>query len=252
MGERTRKLNSVIAAIALVTVVLTYSGGFATVNGVHHRVRRGETVWRISRAYSVPIDTIKKANSLSASMRIKAGQYLLIPGAARVIKVEPEDYQIRHILNWGTSNRWEYIVIHHSATHKGNARVFDKHHRNVRGFHSLGYHFVIDNGTYGRRDGQIEVGTRWRKQQDGAHCRADDGNKVGIGICLVGNFNETKPTEKQFDSLVHLITHLCYLYNTPIANVRGHGEMAGANTECPGKNFPWEDFKEALRERGCK
>ena len=247
-----KKLNFLIVVISLAAIALANSGGFATVNGVYHKVRRGETVWRISRAYRVPLEEISKANNLSRSMKIKAGQYLFIPGVDSVVQVEPEDYQIRYVLRCATSNRWKYIVIHHSATHKGNARVFDRNHRHERGFHSLGYHFVIDNGTYGRDDGQIEVGGRWRKQQDGAHCRAGDGNKIGIGICLVGNFNNTKPTKPQLNSLVHLVTHLCYRYNIPVENIKGHGEMPGANTECPGKNFPWESFKEALRKRGCR
>ena len=238
---------------AVTLLLVTYSRGFATVNGVYHRVQMGETVWQISCAYGVSMEAIKKANSLSSSMKIKAGEYLLIPGAERAIKIEPLDRQTRYILEWGTSTRWKYVVIHHSATEKGSARVFDRNHRRKRHFHhGLGYHFVICNGTYGRKDGQIEVGKRWRYQTDGAHCRAGDGNKIGIGICLVGNFNKTKPTRKQIDALVHLVPHLCYKYNIPLENVRGHGDMPGASTECPGKNFPWKRVRAALRERGCK
>ncbi|MCK4602755.1 MAG: hypothetical protein KAU28_09835, partial [Phycisphaerae bacterium] len=51
---------------------------------------------------------------------------------------------------------WRYIVIHHSATARGNAAVFDKSHRR-RGYDELGYHFVIDNGA-GGPDGNVEVG----------------------------------------------------------------------------------------------
>ncbi len=253
MSRKVRRFNFVVAAVSLAAVVLIYSGGFATVNGVYHRVRKGETVWRISRGYCVPIEQVRKANNLPSSMKIRAGQYLFIPGAEKVVKIEPEDYQIRYILRCGTSNRWKYVVIHHSATDKGSARVFDRNHRRQRHFrHGLGYQFVICNGSYGRKDGQIEVGWRWREQLDGAHCRAGNGNRIGIGICLVGNFNETRPSRKQFNSLIHLVTHLCYMYNIPVENVRGHGEMPGANTECPGKNFPWSEFRKALYERVCK
>ncbi len=196
---------------------------------------------------------IRKANRLPSSMRIRAGQYLFIPKAEKVIRIESQDSQMRYILRYGTSKRWKYIVVHHSATEKGSKSVFDRNHRNERHFrHGLGYHFVICNGTCGKKDGQIEISQRWWKQLNGAHCKAGNGNKVGIGICVVGNFNNTRPSRRQIDSLVRLVTHLCYEYDIPVENVRGHGEMPGASTECPGKNFPMHKFKEALRERGCR
>ncbi|UCF35106.1 MAG: hypothetical protein JSV78_07325, partial [Phycisphaerales bacterium] len=36
------------------------------------------------------------------------------------------------------SRRWTTIVIHHSATHRGGARLFDKNHRESRGWDELG------------------------------------------------------------------------------------------------------------------
>ena len=58
--------------------------------------------------------------------------------------------------------------------------------------------------------------------------------------------------QKQLDSLIRLVTHLYYKYDIPIKNIKGHKEMPGANTDCPGKNFPWEKLRKALRERGCE
>lgn len=252
--ELAKKIGAIVISTFLTSAILLLlidSRGLATIEGVYHRVRKGETLWRISRAYKVDIENIVESNNLRSPNKIKVGQYLFIPGAEKVIRIEPHDSQIRYILHCGTSNRWQYIVIHHSETAKGNARVFDRYHRKQRHFrHGLGYHFVICNGTYRRRDGQIEIGGRWKKQMDGAHCRANNGNRVGIGICLVGNFNKSKPTQKQFDSLVHLASHLCYQYGIPLENIKGHKEMSGAKTDCPGKNFPWKEFREALRERG--
>ena len=51
--------------------------------------------------------------------------------------------------DWGPnvpSRRWQYIVIHHSATHGGGAKSFDSMHRG-NGWDELGYHFVVGNGT---------------------------------------------------------------------------------------------------------
>ena len=132
---------------------------------------------------------------------------------------------------------WRYVVIHHSATDGGNAGVFDEAHRG-RGWDELGYHFVIDNGN-GGPDGQVEVGSRWRSQKWGAHCRTpgNEYNLYGIGICLVGDFSESIPSEAQLASLRRLVSHLSSTYDIPPYNVIGHCDAPGASTECPGRAF---------------
>ncbi len=118
---------------------------------------------------------------------------------------------------------------------------------NKRGFAGLGYHFVIDNGTYGKKNGQIEVAPRWIKQQDGAHCRANNMNSRGIGICLVGNFSREKVSSEQLASLVYLVNTLKRYYNIPYRNILGHRQVPGARTECPGNYFPWREFKRQIQ-----
>ena len=90
------------------------------------------------------------------------------------------------------SRRWTCIVIHHSGTEVGGARRFDRAHR-TRGWDELGYHFVVGNGS-DTADGQVEVGPRWKAQKYGAHCRSPEDyyNEHGIGICLVGNFDQDR------------------------------------------------------------
>ncbi len=56
---------------------------------VHHVVERGQTLWRIARAYGVPIETIVAANDLADPTQIEVGQRLLIPGARELIRVAP-------------------------------------------------------------------------------------------------------------------------------------------------------------------
>ena len=51
--------------------------------GVEHTVERGETLWKISRAYGVSIEMIALANELDSKSRIDVGQKLFIPGATR-------------------------------------------------------------------------------------------------------------------------------------------------------------------------
>ena len=204
---------------------------------VIHTVAPLETVWRISKMYDVSMQDIIRANRLRNASSLEKGQRLVIPNAA----------PIRPIIPLYPSYKWKYIIIHHSATEAGNALAFDNsHHR--RGFTSgLGYHFVIDNGTSGKTNGQIEVSPRWIKQQNGAHCKANRMNPRSIGVCLVGNFSKTRVNSKQLDALVYLVDKLKRYYKIPIKNIVGHGHVHGAQTACPGSNFPWREFRRRLQ-----
>jgi len=135
--------------------------------------------------------------------------------------------------------RWKYIVVHHSATDRGNAASFDRSHRLERGWDELGYHFVINNGA-GGPDGRIEVGSRWTKQKWGAHTGGTPNNEYndhGIGICLVGEFSHRMPSRAQIASLERLVRHLAGKYNIDPSNVIGHREAPNSATGCPGGAF---------------
>jgi N-acetylmuramoyl-L-alanine amidase len=131
--------------------------------------------------------------------------------------------------------KWDWIVIHHSATPVGGAARFGAEHK-AKGWDELGYHFVIGNGT-DTGNGQTEVGTRWPKQKQGAHCRTpnNDFNERGIGICLVGNFDTTRPSDAQLKAVAKLVAYLQKTYKIPASHVIGHGDAKA--TECPGKNL---------------
>lgn len=146
-----------------------------------------------------------------------------------------------------TKTKWKYIIIHHSATKNGSASVFDKYHRRRGMKNGLAYHFVIDNGTCGKRDGQLEIGSRWKKGLSAGGCRQDYFNRVGIHICLVGDYNKKRPTRKQKRTLVNLVNELQKKYNIQTKNVVGHGKIKGEKSQCPGKYFPWSDFKKQLK-----
>ncbi len=98
--------------------------------------------------------------------------------------------------------KWTAIVIHHSATKNGSAAIFDRWHRENKYWEGVGYDFVIGNGT-NSGDGQVEVTFRWRRQLTGAHCKTPNNwaNEKAVGICLVGNFNQTVPTRRQMQSV---------------------------------------------------
>lgn len=144
------------------------------------------------------------------------------------------------------ANRWQWIVVHHSATLRGCAASFDRDHR-LRGWDELGYHFVIGNGTLSG-DGQVEVGSRWAKQKWGAHAKTADNryNDFGIGICLVGDFERNQPTAAQMRSLVRLCAYLMHAYRIPPERVIGHGETKP--TSCPGRNMSLAAVRQQIRQ----
>lgn len=148
--------------------------------------------------------------------------------------------------------RWHGIVIHHSASSYGCAAHEHEYHRSI-GWNGLGYHFVINNGIfkngYGKADGLVEVGYRWRGQKTGSHCRPDSDrdnywNKHTVGICLIGNFNKTRSTEQQWRSLVKLVRFLQRRYDIPASQIRGHRDIKP--TDCPGRYFSFGEFRRRL------
>jgi hypothetical protein len=140
--------------------------------------------------------------------------------------------------------RWRYIVVHNSGTRQGNAKAFDFYHSKVRKMsNGLAYHFVIGNGT-SSGDGQIEVGNRWKKQINGGHVHSDYLNNIALGICLVGDFNQEKPTAKQLESLDELIRYLRQRtgkIDGKWASVKAHKDINPPKwpTDCPGSDFPY-------------
>ncbi len=144
------------------------------------------------------------------------------------------------------SPRWTTIVIHHSATKHGSASTFDRYHRQHNGWDELGYHFVIGNGT-DTPDGHVEVGPRWNKQKHGAHCKTPSNyfNEHGIGICLVGDFDKTRPTSRQLASLNRLVKYLCAACRIPVSRVTTHGGVTH-KTRCPGRNFDIAAVRRAI------
>ena len=91
-----------------------------------------------------------------------------------------------------------------------------------------------------------EVVSDWRTRYDlwGAHVtlRNVDRNFRGIGICLIGNFENTPVPEIQYQSLVQLTKSLMAEYHIPVSNVTGHGLVEGEHTKCPGQHFPLDRF----------
>ncbi len=205
-------------------------------------VRPGETLYRIAKSHHVEVSDLMRANPIQNPSRLQPGQNLFIPqpisfrdfATYRPIDLE----QMRKLVGPKRDvYLWKTITLHHSATRRGGARLFDRDHRR-RKMGGLFYHFVIGNGTY-TPDGAVELGWRWKKQ-------AKANRPYDIQICLVGNFDEQTVSDAQFNSVVHLVSILTEQYEIPLERIRRHKDLVGKHTDCPGKNFPFQRVLETL------
>jgi murein DD-endopeptidase MepM/ murein hydrolase activator NlpD len=60
-----------------------------TEDGVMHIVQPGQTLWRIARAYDVPIDKLAERNGIDDPSRVEVGTPIFVPGARATIAVAP-------------------------------------------------------------------------------------------------------------------------------------------------------------------
>lgn len=128
--------------------------------------------------------------------------------------------------------RVEMVVVHHSATASGNVALFRVLHRVVFGWDDVGYHYVIGNGTYSG-DGELEEGRPLGVM--GAHAKGH--NDRSIGVCLVGDFNSSRPSARQLETGKKLISDLIKGFSLETGMVIAHREVEGCRTECPGRNL---------------
>ena len=121
------------------------------------------------------------------------------------------------------------IIIHHTLT-KSDCTIEEiTHWHKLRGFSTIGYHYVI------QKDGTVLEGRQLNLS--GAHAKGRNANSVGIALC--GDFSVQIPLPAQLDALNRLIDDLGVLYDLPLTDkyydvVEYH--RTGDNP-CPGENF---------------
>jgi N-acetylmuramoyl-L-alanine amidase len=127
-----------------------------------------------------------------------------------------------------------HIVVHHSATETGSAEAFARYHVQEQGWPGVGYHYVIGQDGYIKKCHPAEI----------ISYHASGYNSRSLGVCLVGNFDEQKPTRVQLDALIELLKQLMKAYG--IRNVIGHREVPHTNKSCPGKNVNMDEIRKKL------
>ena len=203
--------------------------------GPTHQVERGDTLGSIALTHGIRVGDLKRANQLDSDV-IRIGQTLQIPA---LVSTEDLLSHVRAATDKITVRRdnWKRIVVHHSAIKYGNAKKYDAAHRQRGMQNGLAYHFLIGNGI-DSGDGEIEIGPRWTKQLLGGHVKSYRLNLTAIGICLVGNFEQTHPSTKQLDAFTQLMDWLQRDALGKKVQFAGHRELKGEQTICPGKHFP--------------
>jgi len=252
----TRKLTGAVLAgvpfVALAIVVyLMASGRGPQAETRLVVVEPGESLSQIGLRYGVTPEAIAALNCIDDPSRIYPNQVLIVPEGpeARVpASVKERAAALVHVPSDVRSRRWRYIVVHHSAGASGDAHSINDYHTHVRGWRNgLGYHFVIGNGS-ATPDGFIEAGPRWARQMDGAHAESPGNrmNREGIGICLVGNFEQGPASEAQMRALVQLVRALQRRHGIPRRRVIGHRDVKQGHTVCPGSHFSIEQLRKML------
>ena len=143
---------------------------------------------------------------------------------------------------------WKFLVLHHSGTRTGSVQSIHAQHirrRDSSGnpWKGIGYHFVIGNG-HGMQDGVVEPTFRWKQQMHGAHAGNALYNSRGIGICLIGNFENAPPTPAQLSALQELLTLLCSRCQIDPRDIVGHSTFR--RTACPGRLFPLQKIRQSV------
>lgn len=118
------------------------------------------------------------------------------------------------------------ITIHHSASTNDNSirEIYDIQHEK---FIKIGvcYTFII------RKNGDIIKCHKFNEFVS----HAPNANTSDISICIDGNFDIENPTNAQIESLKYLIKYIKNQFN--ITKIRGHQDVPGNATACPGKNL---------------
>ncbi|MHC5037181.1 MAG: peptidoglycan recognition protein family protein [Planctomycetota bacterium] len=100
----------------------------------------------------------------------------------------------------------------------------------------IGYHYIID------RAGRIWTGRPAIYR--GAHS-GGEANRGNLGIMLLGNFDNQKPTKRQHRALAEFLVQQMQRYRVPVSRVFTHRELRP--TRCPGRAL--QAFMNAVRAK---
>jgi hypothetical protein len=154
----------------------------------------------------------------------------LTPDAAGTLFAVDENDSFEQIFSTRapvTPGRWTQIFIHQSRTPGGNAVTLGQQD-------GMGDHFLIGNGL-DCGDGEIQIGRRWSAQQPAKPAGAQVADGC-ISICLVGNLDQTMPTDAQLlrlEQLVQVLQRRLGVRGKDVVVMTQPGSTAGIGTKFP-------------------
>lgn len=98
--------------------------------GIYHKVAKGETIWRVAKAYHVSISDIIQANNIPNAAQIEVNQLLFIPGAYDIKSISQDLDQAPNEFIWPV-----------------NGKVIGFFHQNSNGKYNQGIDIKADYGS---------------------------------------------------------------------------------------------------------
>jgi len=196
---------------------------------------------------SATLEGVEAAN-LATAMCYRYTPHLAASKLLRLIGMEwfPEDYQeatgtmgevaaptiIEHGLTFRSLSKRAVthgLIVHHSAgNQKATVESIHAYNRDSRGWAGIGYHYII------YPDGSIHRGRP--ESMRGSH--AGNANDWALGVCVVGDYTNTPPSDAALHALTRLLAWLAVRHDWAWSSARtlsGHRDWM--STACPGAAF---------------
>lgn len=130
-----------------------------------------------------------------------------------------------------------HIVVHHSLTQDSGTvswSAIRRYHVQVNFWRDIGYHAGVE---LAGADFESLLGRPW--DVVGAHTKEQGMNNVSLGVCLVGNFDLSPPTNEDLETVRdRVILPWMRLFKIPPQNIHPHRLYAPKT--CPGTQFTGE------------
>jgi len=137
-----------------------------------------------------------------------------------------------------TLDEIEHLVVHHTASSPDiTPQQIAAYHVQRLDWPGIGYHFMVDPA------GQIYMTNRL--EAISYHVGLE--NETGVGVCLIGDFEQRPPPRPQLEATARLLAWLVGLTGLEATYIVGHGDLVP--TQCPGQLwFKEQSWQATLRQ----